>query len=73
MIGPGSQRLNYNIYLDATRRTIWGNGAGITQVYIDTNPPNATPVIVPAFGRIFARQNVESGQYADSVHTVILF
>jgi len=73
MTGPGAATLDYNIYLDATHRTIWGNGVDITQVYTDTHPPNATPVIVPAFGRIFGRQNVESGQYFDSVHAVILF
>ena len=58
MLGPGGDDLEFNIYLDATRRMVWGTGEGPTQVYIDTHPPNRTPVIVPAFGRIFGRQEV---------------
>ena len=65
--GPGSSDLEYNIYLDATHRTVWGTGEGSTQVYIDSNPPNGTPVIVPAFGRIFGGQDVAAGPYADNV------
>lgn len=73
MTGPGGVRLNYNIYLDATHRSIWGNGFAGTEVYIDSHPPNGTPVTVTAFGRIFAAQDAVSGQYADIVHAVILF
>jgi spore coat protein U-like protein len=73
MVGPGGAVLSYNIYLDATHRSIWGNGFAGTEVYLDSHPPNGTPVIVTAFGRIFARQNAESGQYVDVVHAVILF
>jgi len=72
MMGPGTG-LEYNIYLDATRQTIWGNGVDITQAYIDTHPPNGTPVIVPVFGRIFGRQDPEPGQYYDSVIAAIFF
>ncbi len=72
MFGLGSE-LEYNIYLDATRRTVWGTGEGPTQVYIDTHPPNRTPVVVWAFGRIFARQDVMAGPYADNVPVRILF
>ncbi len=50
--GLGFDELDYNIYLDAQHRMVWGTGEGPTQVYTDNNPPNDTPVIVPAFGRI---------------------
>jgi spore coat protein U-like protein len=73
MVGLGGSHLEYNIYLDATRRMVWGTGEGPTQVYIDSNPPNRTPVIVPAFGRIFGRQEVEAGPYTDDVPVRILF
>jgi spore coat protein U-like protein len=73
MIGPGLTSLDYNIYLDATHRTVWGTGEGSTQYYYDANPPDKTPVIVTAFGRIFGRQDVQAGQYADSVPVRILF
>ena len=73
--GPGlrDRYLDYNIYLDATHRTVWGTGEGPTQVYIDAQPPNGTPVIVPAFGRIFGRQDVAAGPYTDNVPVRILF
>jgi spore coat protein U-like protein len=73
MVGPGFDDLEYNIYLDATHRMVWGTGEGPTQVYIDTHPPNRTPVIVPAFGRIFGRQEVAAGPYRDDVPVRILF
>ena len=73
MLGPGLGDLEYNIYLDATHRTVWGTGEGPTQAYVDTNPPNRTTVIVPAFGRIFGRQEVAAGPYADDVPVRILF
>ncbi len=74
MIGPDLvSSLEYNIYLDATHRTIWGTGVGSTQTYIDEHPPNRTPVVVPAFGRIMARQDVPAGTYVDSVRVGIIF
>jgi len=71
--GTGVDFLDYNLYLDATRRTIWGNGTNGTDVYVDTHPPNRTPVIVPVFGRISGMQDVPAGQYADSLLARIVF
>ena len=75
MLGPGFSVLDYNIYLDATRRTIWGTGVGSTQVYIDLDPPLDTPVTVPVYGRIFGRQSgeLEAGSYGDVVPVRIVF
>jgi spore coat protein U-like protein len=69
----GQDRLNYNIYLDSTHRTIWGNGTSGTSAYIDDNPPKDTPVVIPAYGRIPARQSPQPGQYVDVLNVVILF
>jgi spore coat protein U-like protein len=71
--GTSQDFLNYNIYLDATRQTVWGNGTNGTDAYFENNPPNNTPVVVPMYGRVFARQDVPTGQYVDVVHVVILF
>ena len=77
MVGPeflaSSRRLDYNIYLDAAHHQVWGTGEGPTLAYIDSNPPNGTPVTVPAFGRIFGGQDVLPGPYADNVPVRILF
>jgi len=69
----GQEYLRYNIYLDSTRQTIWGQGLYGTDVYYENNPPNGTPVIVPAYGRIFARQDVPPGQYSDVLTVRVLF
>jgi spore coat protein U-like protein len=73
MVGLGGETLGFNIYLDATHRTVWGTGEGSTQYYYDANPPNGTSVIVTAFGRIFGRQDVQAGPYGDNVPVRILF
>jgi spore coat protein U-like protein len=73
MVGPGFDILEYNIYLDATHRTVWGTGVSSTEVYIDLNPPLNTPVTVPAYGRIPGGQDVAAGTYADSVAVRIQF
>jgi len=71
--GTGVDFLEYNIYLDATRQTIWGQGLYGTDVYYENNPPNGTPVIVPAYGRIPGRQDPPPGQYADVLTVRVLF
>jgi spore coat protein U-like protein len=74
MQGPSiGDRLSYNIYLDATHRTIWGQGLYGTDVYHESNPPNGTPVIVWGYGRIPPLQNPPPGQYADVLTVRILF
>jgi len=65
--------LEYNIYLDATHRIVWGNGTNGTDAYIDSSPPNRTPVIVPVFGRIFGMQDVPAGEYVDSLIARVVF
>ena len=72
--GTGSlDTLHYNIYLDATHRTIWGDGTNGTDFYFDADPPNKTSVTVPAYGRIPARQDVMPGLYKDEPGVRILW
>jgi len=77
MIGPeyivSGRFLDYNIYLDAQHHQVWGTGEGPTLAYVDAHPPNRTPVHVPAYGRIFGRQDVMAGPYSDTVPVRILF
>ena len=73
MSSGATDRLFYNIYLDSTHQTIWGQGLYGTDVYFEGNPPNGTPVVVPAFGRIRRGQNVEPGEYVDALTVRILF
>ena len=71
--GVSLDDLEYNIYLDSTHRQVWGTGEGPTLAYVDAHPPNGTPVIVPAFGRIFGGQDIAWGPYTDTVPVRILF
>jgi spore coat protein U-like protein len=69
----GSEILQYNLYRNAARTTIWGNGTGGTSVYTDANPPNNSNVTLTVYGRIPAQQDVSAGNYTDTVSAVINF
>jgi len=69
----GSEVLQYNLYRNAARTTIWGNGTGGTSVYTSANPPNNSNVSVTIYGRIPAQQDVSAGSYSDTVSAVINF
>lgn len=68
-----SEPLAYNLFLDAGRGTIWGDGGGGTGRYGPIQPPNNSPVVVFVFGRIPPAQNVSPGMYADSVILTLNF
>ena len=69
----GAEALNYNLYLDAARTQIWGDGTGASQLYVNSNPPNSRTVTVTIFGRIPAQQDVSAGSYSDSITATINF
>lgn len=71
----GADVLNYNLYTDAARSTIWGDGSSGTSHYttllsvliVNTN------VTVTIYGRIPALQDVSAGLYTDTVVMTINF
>ena len=69
----GSEVLQYNLYRNAARTTIWGDGTGGTSVYSLANPPNNSNVNLTIYGRIPAQQDVSAGNYSDTVSAVINF
>ena len=70
----GAVQLFYNLYLDAARTAIWGDGTGGTQAYTIANPqPNNQDISVPMFGRITAGQNVTVGNYSDTITVTLTF
>lgn len=69
----GAEVLTYNLYLDASRTTIWGDGTGGTSVYSQTLPPLGTNVNVTVYGRVPAGQDVSAGTYSDNVTATINF
>jgi spore coat protein U-like protein len=68
-----SDLLNYNLYLDSTRATIWGDGTGGTQIYTQALPLPNRNINVPVYGRIPALQDVRAGTYTNSVTATIFF
>jgi spore coat protein U-like protein len=69
----GGEQLAYNVFTDATRTTIWGDGSGGTSVYSETNPPNNQDVVLTLYGRIPALQDVSVGSYADTLVATVNF
>ena len=68
-----TEQLFYNLYRDAARTVIWGDGTGGTQAYTLGNPPNNQDISVPIFGRITAGQNVSVGNYSDTITVTLIF
>ena len=67
------ETLNYNLYLDAARSIIWGDGTGGTQYYFDKNPPNKKDVVVTIYARTPAGQDAATGSYTDTITATINF
>ncbi len=69
LIGGGSTPVNYNLFTDSSRSQVWGDGtagtnvvAGSLMVVSASSSANAT---LPVYGRIFASQQSEAGDYGD--------
>jgi len=72
MQGPGGF-VNYNLYLDAVRQVIWGDGSQGSQTFeLDSPQPNQDHV-VPIYGRVPPMQAVSQGHYDDALTVTILF
>ncbi len=70
MTGPTSQTLNYVIYSNVGRTTVWGDTLGTNTV---AGTGNGTPQGIPAYGRIAASQTSGVGAYADTVTVTLTY
>lgn len=62
----GAAQLRYNLYKDATRLFVWGEGIqGLDAI--------GTNVHLPVYGRIPGTQNIPAGIYLDSVSVTVTF
>lgn len=68
----GGWSLGYNLYLDAARTLVWGDGASGTNRYGPIHPSEIQTALA-VYGRIPARQNVAAGHYADTIVATIVF
>ena len=67
----GSEQLQYNLYVDAARTAVWGDGSAGTQMNDVRNPANNKDETLTIFGRIPALQDVSAGSYSDSVTVTV--
>lgn len=67
--GDNVTSLNYNLYLDVSRRQVWGDGSGGSLFY--TGTPQAGGGQIPIYGRIQPGQRVATGFYQDSVMVTV--
>lgn len=66
----GGHRLSYNLFTDATRTVIWGDGSGATAKVASIGTTGSAHNV---YGRIPARQVVPAGSYADSLIVTVDF
>jgi len=64
-------RLNYNLFVNAGRSTVWGDGAAGTSTVFLKNVKKNRPGIVTIYGRIPPGQDVSVGAYSDSLTVTI--
>jgi spore coat protein U-like protein len=74
----GTSFLNYNLFTDAARLQVWGNGtAGSTLVAgsLLVNPGNfvINEMSHPIYGRIPAQQAADTGSYSDTILVTLTF
>jgi spore coat protein U-like protein len=68
-MASGANALNYQLYSDSSRTTIWGNTSGTDTV---TGTGTGLPVDHTVYGAVPANQTVPAGDYQDTI-TVRIF
>ena len=64
-------RLGYNLFTDASRSAVWGDGTGGTQTVVRRVQRNKPPVVTTIYGRVPPGQNVSTGSYSDTLTATI--
>lgn len=71
-MSAGSDLLGYNLYTDAARSSVWGDGSGATATIADTGTGAAQDVTI--YGRVGSGQtSVPPGSYSDTVAVTITY
>lgn len=69
----GMNTLGYDLFVDASRTMLWGDGSNGTVVLGPLSIANDTPTTWTVYGRIPAQQNVAVGSYSDSILVTVQF
>jgi spore coat protein U-like protein len=75
LLSATSDILNYNLYRNASRTEIWGDGNPPTFVVSGVRSSQGRPTFYnfPIYGRIFANQAPNAGTYNDNPLVTVLF
>jgi spore coat protein U-like protein len=73
MLSPEGDKLFYNLYIDAARQQILGDGTGGSFAYNNGNITSGVPIMIPVYGKISARQDIGVGTYTDHIIITIQF
>jgi spore coat protein U-like protein len=65
----GSNQLDYNLFTDSQRLTVWGDGTS-GSVTVSATAAGGTYTV---YGRIPARQNVPAGSYSDTITVTVTY
>jgi len=69
-MASGSYSINYNLYVDAARSVVWGDGSGSTS----TVTGSSASATYPVYGRIPGSQSAAGvGAYADTITVTVSF
>lgn len=71
MTGPGGATVDYNIYRDAARTEIWGDGTGGTFTVTGTGNGGTQPQT--GYGRVPPQAAPTPGGYSDSITATVTF
>lgn len=71
MAGPSANFLNYQIYTDSLRTSIWTTTTTVSATSTSKNTFLGGGTGLPAFGRIPAGQDIVAGSYTDSVTATV--
>jgi spore coat protein U-like protein len=71
-MSAGAETLSYNLYLDAARTVLWGDGTAGTSTYGPLQPAEGQTAVT-VFGRVPAGQDVAAGSYSDTVVITVIF
>jgi spore coat protein U-like protein len=66
-MSQGAKTLSYNLYLDPTGSSIWGDGTDGSQVYVARGSADGVTVRLTVYGKVPPRQDVPAGEYRDAV------
>ncbi len=67
----GSETLTYNLFMEASASTVWGDGNSGTDTFTTRATPDAP--VVTMYGVVPAGQDVSAGAYSDTVTVTVLF